>query len=145
MLQRISPFLIAALILSQVPFGLGQEKKEKELAEILIDRVKAVPGQADKPFTLVVRLKAKADKTGEMLAAAKKSMPPSQAEKGCLLYEYQQDLEEPTVFILLEKWKDLAALDSHFKSAHFKELAGQLGGLVAEPPQIRLMAAVPLK
>ncbi len=47
----------------------------------------------------------------EMLAA-------SRAEDGCLQYSYAEDVAEPGLIRVFEIWRDQAALDAHFKTAH---------------------------
>lgn len=39
----------------------------------------------------------------------------SRKEPGCIDYGYYEDVMEPGTFIFVEKWKDQAALDFHFK------------------------------
>jgi quinol monooxygenase YgiN len=47
----------------------------------------------------------------EMLAA-------SRAEDGCEVYSYGEDVAEPGLIRVFEVWRDQAALDAHFKTAH---------------------------
>jgi len=42
----------------------------------------------------------------------------SNAEPGCILYAFSQDLGDPTIIRITEKWKDQAALDAHFATPH---------------------------
>jgi quinol monooxygenase YgiN len=45
----------------------------------------------------------------------------SRAEDGCLEYGFAQDLTDPDVLYLVERWRDRAALDAHSKSPHMAE------------------------
>ena len=51
----------------------------------------------------------------------------SRAEEGCISYAFGRDLTDPSVFVVLERWKDQAALDEHFQTPHMatflKEIA----------------------
>jgi quinol monooxygenase YgiN len=47
----------------------------------------------------------------EMMAA-------SQAEDGCLDYNYAEDVTEPGLIHVFERWRDQAALEAHFQTAH---------------------------
>jgi len=47
----------------------------------------------------------------EMLAA-------SRAEDGCAAYSYAEDVTEPGLIHVFEVWRDQAALDAHFATAH---------------------------
>ncbi len=42
----------------------------------------------------------------------------SRAEDGCFEYSYGEDIAEPGLIRVYEAWRDQAALDAHFKSAH---------------------------
>ncbi len=42
----------------------------------------------------------------------------SSAEAGCLFYTYAQDLFDPALFHVIERWRDREALMSHFQTPH---------------------------
>lgn len=42
----------------------------------------------------------------------------SRAEDGCLVYSYAEDVAEPGLIRVFEAWRDQAALDAHFATAH---------------------------
>src|SRR5579863_691870 len=56
------------------------------------------------------------------LAAARPAMATmieaSRAEPGCLEYSYAEDVLEPGLIHVKERWTDREALDKHFHSAH---------------------------
>jgi len=45
-------------------------------------------------------------------------MAASRAEDGCEAYGYAEDVAEPGLIHVFELWRDQAALDAHFKTAH---------------------------
>ncbi|HTX48328.1 MAG TPA: putative quinol monooxygenase [Caulobacteraceae bacterium] len=45
-------------------------------------------------------------------------MAASQAEDGCLDYNYAEDVTQPGLIHVFERWRDLAALDAHFATPH---------------------------
>jgi quinol monooxygenase YgiN len=47
----------------------------------------------------------------DMLAA-------SRAEDGCRIYSYAEDVAEPGLIRVFEVWRDQAALEAHFRTAH---------------------------
>ena len=96
----------------------------------------AVPGEAEKPCGIVVRFKVKKDKLGEKREAIQKSVPQTQKEAGCLHYEYSQDIDDETVFVLVEQWHDLPKLEMHFQTSHFQEVAQTLGAILENEPVI---------
>jgi quinol monooxygenase YgiN len=117
--------------------------QEKSAAEQLVERIRAIPGQDDKPFSLIVTLKVKRDRVEALAAAAKKAQGPSRAEPGCVRYEVQQNLEEPGEFVVLESWRNLKALQDHFATPHFAEFIKEIGSAVEEAPHLGIMKAVP--
>ena len=52
------------------------------------------------------------------------------AEDGCLQYDYHLSCEAPDTVVLLEKWRDAAALDVHSRQPHMAEIAACKEGLV---------------
>jgi quinol monooxygenase YgiN len=42
----------------------------------------------------------------------------SRAEDGCLTYSYAVDVEDPGLIRVFEAWRDEAALQAHFATAH---------------------------
>lgn len=109
-----------------------------DLIQAIMNRFKAVLGEAEKPCGIVARFKVKKDKLSEMREAIQKSVPPTQKEAGCLHYEYSQDIDDETVFVLVEQWRDLPTLEMHFKTSHFQEVAQTLDAILAEEPVITL-------
>ncbi|HUB52497.1 MAG TPA: putative quinol monooxygenase [Terracidiphilus sp.] len=49
----------------------------------------------------------------------------SRAEAGCLEYSYAEDVVEPGLIHVKERWADREALDRHFKSVHIAEWRAQ--------------------
>lgn len=69
----------------------------------------------------------------DAFAAAKpmmeKVITATRAEDGCLLYAYSRDAIDPELVRVAEKWRDRAALDAHFRTAHMKVWAQERTGL----------------
>lgn len=62
---------------------------------------------------------AKEDCVAELKALLKTMVDASKAEDGCELYEIFQVKAEPTKFVVIETWRDEAALKGHQLSAHY--------------------------
>jgi quinol monooxygenase YgiN len=45
----------------------------------------------------------------------------TRAEEGCLGYAFAEDLLDPGLIHVAERWRDHAALDGHFKAPHLAE------------------------
>jgi quinol monooxygenase YgiN len=53
-------------------------------------------------------------------------------EAGCLQFDVTQDARNPTRFVMLEIYKDDAAIKAHQDSLHFKDFRPVVSELVAE-------------
>ncbi|WP_367185860.1 putative quinol monooxygenase [Sphingomonas bacterium] len=53
----------------------------------------------------------------------------SRAEDGCLAYNYAQDVLDPCVIHISERWRDRAALDAHFATPHMAAWRAQFGAI----------------
>ena len=86
---------------------------------------------------LVVNIEAQEGKQDEMLALVKPLVAASQKEEGCIEYNFYQNLDSPTSFAFIEKWKDQAALDFHHNQDHFTAAVPKMGPLCAKPPEVK--------
>jgi quinol monooxygenase YgiN len=80
---------------------------------------------------LIVLAKARA--SAAALEAAKPAIAAmvaaSNAEDGCIAYAFTQDLGDPSIIHIVEKWQDEAALASHFATAHMAAFGAAIAGL----------------
>jgi quinol monooxygenase YgiN len=53
----------------------------------------------------------------------------SNAEEGCIAYAFTQDVLQPGVLHIVEKWKDEAALAAHFATPHMAAFGAAIAGL----------------
>ena len=53
----------------------------------------------------------------------------SRAEDGCLAYAYAEDLLEPGLVHVVERWRDEDALQAHFRTPHMAEWRAALPAL----------------
>lgn len=63
------------------------------------------------------------------MAAIAAMVAASNAEEGCIAYAFTQDLLEPGVIHIVEKWKDEAALAAHFATPHMAAFGAAIAGL----------------
>jgi quinol monooxygenase YgiN len=75
-----------------------------------------------KPFALLVTIKAKPGKGKELEAAFAPCIVATKKEAGCLAYELNRDPDDPTTYVMFEKFKDVAALEAHLKMKHTTRL-----------------------
>lgn len=67
----------------------------------------------------------------ETVEAIKAMVAASRAEDGCFTYTFAQDLSDPDVLIIYERWRDREALAAHGASAHMAEFQKVMA---ANPP-----------
>jgi (4S)-4-hydroxy-5-phosphonooxypentane-2,3-dione isomerase len=65
----------------------------------------------------------------QMTAQAKRCLA---NEAGCLQFDVAQDPKNPARFVMLEVYKDAAAITAHQESQHFKDFRPVVGELVAD-------------
>jgi len=92
----------------------------------------------DEKIVLVARLKVREDAVEEAKRLALGIVADSRTEEGCVNYDVHQAIDDPTVFVWHETWKNRAALDNHFELPYFKEFFAAAGALAAEEPQITI-------
>ena len=90
----------------------------------------------NKNIVLFARLKVKKDAVEAAKLAALAIVQPSRDEAGNINYDFHQVIDDETIFVWHETWKDKAAIDFHGNSAHFKEFSQAIESLTEEPLQL---------
>lgn len=81
-----------------------------------------------KDLIVVASINAKPGHEATVRAALERVVPHSRAEAGCLRYDLHVEVADPARFVMLEAWKDAAALAEHEATPHFHELVATIGG-----------------
>ncbi|MEN9682780.1 MAG: hypothetical protein RLZZ427_531 [Pseudomonadota bacterium] len=63
------------------------------------------------------------------------------AEDGCIHYSFAQDIGDPDLIRISERWRDQAALGAHSASAHMAEFQKTMATLKVEGADLRLYNA----
>ena len=84
-------------------------------------------------LTVIVTLTAKPGSEARLRGSLTGLAESTLAESGCLAYRVYTAADRPTSLAIIEEWTDEAALQEHYGTPHFKEVAGQLDELLAEP------------
>jgi quinol monooxygenase YgiN len=128
-------FLLVATLLSVT------QAQEKSQEHPLLRVAKESLADSTKPFTLLVRFKIKEGQGPKFEAAAAKAVKGTRKEKGNLAYELSRTAKG-TNYVIYERWENLAALDSHLKSAHFKTAWAELDPLLDGDLEVHLLVPV---
>jgi quinol monooxygenase YgiN len=99
-------------------FSAARGAEDHPVLALVKSKVKS-PGT---PFTLFVTIKAKSGKEKELEAAFAPCIAATKKETGCLAYELSRDPDDPTAYLLFEKYKNVAALEAHLKLEHTTKL-----------------------
>ena len=73
-------------------------------------------------LTVVAILKAQPGKEAELEDLMSRMAVATRQEPGNRRYDLFRSVEEPSTYLLYEKYDDKAALEAHGKSAHFREI-----------------------
>lgn len=65
--------------------------------------------------------------------------PDVHAEDGCEKYALQRGRDR---IVVIERWRDMAALGAHGQSPAIKQMGQRLNGLVSGPPDVQVLEAV---
>lgn len=86
---------------------------------------------------ITVKFPIRAELVEEWVGLATAYAAAVEAEEGCLFFEWSRGLDDPSVFVAVEGFRDAAAAgEAHVKTAHFAELIAKGPDFVAEQPQI---------
>jgi quinol monooxygenase YgiN len=82
-------------------------------------------------IVLIIHMTVKLDTEEECIRLCREMTEESVKEPGCVQYEVHQSKDNPHSFAFYEKYKDEAALNSHWASPHFvRIILGRLDKLV---------------
>ena len=84
------------------------------------------------PLRLIISLNAAPGKGAEFAEAFAGRCRKVMTEPGCLQFDVVQDPKNATRFVMLEVYKDDAAIAAHQDSQHFKDFRPVVGDLIAE-------------
>ena len=87
---------------------------------------------------VIAKSKAKKGFEDQLETAVKAAIPPTHAEPGCIKYALHRSIEDPSQFVLIEKWTSKEALNEHLKTPHIQILFKKLAEIVAESPVIQI-------
>ncbi len=91
---------------------------------------------------VVALLQAHPGKAVELEAVLKAAVVPSRAEPGCREYILHVDKSNPECFVFVERWINMAAIDNHRDTDHFRAMSAAAADLLLSR-QVLLMNEVP--
>ena len=76
---------------------------------------------------VVALWQARPDTAGELQEVLRAMVEPSRAEPGCHEFVVHRSVDDPTTFMLYERYDDVAAHRAHLASRHFTSIAAERG------------------
>jgi quinol monooxygenase YgiN len=89
---------------------------------------------------LIAELTARPDQADRLRTLLEGMIEPSLDEPGCTGYQPLVDPNRPERMVVLEEWRDEAALQEHFATPHFRHARTVLDEILAEPAVLRRTA-----
>ena len=121
---------------------LGPAAAAQDQENPIVAAVKPRLKNPDKPFTLVVRVQVKEGAADRLEAAFAKATRATRQEKGNLAYDLNQDPQEPSHYLLYERWKSLADLEAHLGTPYIKALLTELHEVTVGSPDLQVLVPV---
>jgi quinol monooxygenase YgiN len=91
---------------------------------------------------VVAKLKIKEGQTEKAIEMFKELMANVAKEEGTLMYTLNREKSDPNTLVIMERYKDDAALAAHSSSPYFKEFSKKSGGLMAGKPEITVVEQI---
>ncbi len=83
-------------------------------------------------------LKAADDKGDDLEQEFRKLMPKVMDDPGTVAYVVHRGMDDPTTFLVYEKYENAEALQAHSSTEHFKEFSRAVSTLLAARPEVTL-------
>jgi len=115
--------------------ALAQDKDEHPIAT----QVRAALKDLNRPFTMTVRVEIKEGMEAKFESAFAKAIVGTRKEKGNITYDLNREVKRPSHYLVYERWRSFAALESHLKAAHITTLLAEIGDLLAGPPEVQVL------
>jgi len=74
------------------------------------------------PITVIARWRPVDGALEQLMAILAELQPQSLAEPGCMAYEIYQGTDPAPSILLVERYRDQAAIDAHRQSVHYQSL-----------------------
>jgi len=88
---------------------------------------------------IIAKLPVKEDKVEEAIELFKGLIVKVAEEEGTLAYTLNRDQANPNTVVVMERYKDKAAIDAHSSTPYFKEFSAKIGEYLAGKPEITIL------
>ena len=84
-------------------------------------------------IVVTARVRTSADKADALVAHTQVMCRASREELGCIGYRFYADTEQPLHYVIVEEWRDDAALQKHFTEPHTAMFMAGIPDLIEGP------------
>lgn len=91
------------------------------------------------PLNVVAIIDAKPEYASAVESALRGVIAASRAEDGCLQYELNCDIDNPSRLVMIERWRDEQALNRHSNMPHMVRLRRAMAGRIERSAFSRLV------
>jgi quinol monooxygenase YgiN len=121
--------LLGVLVLGAIPAACQDQENP------IVAFVKPKLKDPEKPFTLLVHIKLKEGAGDRFEAGFAKARRETRKEKGNLVYDLNHDTQDPSHYLIYERWQNLAALAAHLETPYIKALLADAQDMYTGPPE----------
>ena len=90
-------------------------------------------------ITVVAKAKAKPGSEKELQRELDAVVGPTRQEKGCLSYVLHRGADDPSLFVIIERWESREAMSRHLAVPYVQALLSKVPGLVTAPPEFLIL------
>lgn len=92
----------------------------------------------------VVVYRTRPDRVEDAIHVFRRVMEPTHAENGAVTCALTQSNEDPSVFVLVERWASQEAIDEHLNQPYAANFATEAQGLLSADPEVYFLTDVPI-
>lgn len=93
-------------------------------------------------ITMIATATAKPGQGDELEKVIQASVAPTHAEPGNLHYSLHRSVQDPHVFVLVERWESMQALQAHAETDHVKTILAESADLMTGPPHAQVLTQI---
>jgi quinol monooxygenase YgiN len=90
-------------------------------------------------IAVIAKLSIKEDKVNEAVALVSELVAQVGQEKDTLAYSMNIEKQNPGVIVMIERYRDLAALKHHSETPYFKDFFARIGPMLSAKPAITIL------
>jgi len=87
-------------------------------------------------LTIFARFHSRPGQAAAVEAALREVVPQSRAEAGCLGIEAHRSIQDPDLFFIHSRWRDLAAFERHAALPHTERFVATMTPLIDHPLEV---------